>query len=213
MTDKPYSKRELDGKFKVFLDKFLEFEKDMRESNSRIETAVGITNGRVKELELARARGEGFSKAMAIFGAAAWTVGGGGGNSSGFGAGTGGSGGGANGGVDANAGGNATANTGGGGGGGGFNVGNGGNGGSGVVIIAFLEDGSTGVSTSSTGGTITSSGGYQIHTFNSSGTFTCVLVAAGPTNVKTWDGVTQSTGVKTYIGNALASTKSVNGVT
>ncbi len=37
--------------------------------------------------------------------------------------------------------------------------------------------------------------------------------AAGPTGVKTWDGVTQSTGIKTYMGVALASTKSVIGVT
>lgn len=35
----------------------------------------------------------------------------------------------------------------------------------------------------------------------------------GPTNVKTWDGVTQSSGVKTYEGVAIASVKSVIGVT
>lgn len=39
------------------------------------------------------------------------------------------------------------------------------------------------------------------------------FVTAGPTNVKTWDGVTQSTGIKTYLDLALASVKSVNGVT
>lgn len=39
------------------------------------------------------------------------------------------------------------------------------------------------------------------------------LVASGPASVKTWDGVTQSTGVKTYLGVALASVKSVLGVT
>jgi hypothetical protein len=38
-------------------------------------------------------------------------------------------------------------------------------------------------------------------------------VPPGPTNVKTWDGVTQSTGIKTYEGVALASVKSVEGVT
>lgn len=37
--------------------------------------------------------------------------------------------------------------------------------------------------------------------------------AVGPTNVKTWDGVTQSTGIKTYEGVALANVKSVNGIT
>lgn len=36
--------------------------------------------------------------------------------------------------------------------------------------------------------------------------------ASGPANVKTWDGVTQSTGIKTYNGVALASTKTVIGV-
>jgi len=56
----------------------------------------------------------------------------------------------------------------------------GGNGGSGIVVISFPEDGSTGVSTSSTGGTITSSGGNQIHTFTSDGTWT--MVAYVPSN-------------------------------
>lgn len=37
--------------------------------------------------------------------------------------------------------------------------------------------------------------------------------AAGPTTVKTWDGVTQSTGIKTYFGVTLANVKSVNGAT
>jgi hypothetical protein len=57
---------------------------------------------------------------------------------------------------------NGTANTGGGGGGGGTP---GGNGGSGVVIIAYLG------SQRGTGGTVTTSGGYTIHTFTSSGTY------------------------------------------
>lgn len=36
--------------------------------------------------------------------------------------------------------------------------------------------------------------------------------ASGPTNVKTWDGVTQSTGIKTYMGVTLANTKTVDGI-
>jgi hypothetical protein len=44
--------------------------------------------------------------------------------------------------------------------------GSGGNGGKGVVIIRYLG------AQAATGGTITSSGGYTIHTFNDSGTFT-----------------------------------------
>lgn len=39
------------------------------------------------------------------------------------------------------------------------------------------------------------------------------VAPSGPTNVKTWDGVTQSTGIKTYEGVAVASVKSVNGIT
>ena len=80
--------------------------------------------------------------------------------------GVGGSGGGGNGGNGGN-GSNGTANTGGGGGGGGQVSGTtGGTGGSGVVIIRYLG------SQRGSGGTVTSSGGYTIHTFTSSGTFT-----------------------------------------
>jgi RHS repeat-associated protein len=86
----------------------------------------------------------------------------------------GGSGGGGNG----NFGGGVTSgatNTGGGGGGGGTTFGgNGGAGGSGIVVITYHTNGSDGISPSSTGGTITTSGGYTIHTFTSSGTFTAV---------------------------------------
>lgn len=61
-----------------------------------------------------------------------------------------------------------TTGTGGGGGGGGYNSGalGGGAGGSGIVIIRYLG------SQRATGGTITSTGGYTIHTFSSSSTFT-----------------------------------------
>lgn len=92
--------------------------------------------------------------------------GGGGGVRSG---GTAGSGvyGGGNGGVSA-AGSNATANTGGGGGGAGTDNFAGGNGGSGIVIIKYL----TSSVRTATGGTITTSGLYTIHTFTSTGTFT-----------------------------------------
>jgi hypothetical protein len=56
-------------------------------------------------------------------------------------------------------------NTGGGGGGGGSNNGGGSTGGSGVVIVRYPG------TPVATGGTITQSGGYTIHTFTSSGTF------------------------------------------
>lgn len=58
-----------------------------------------------------------------------------------------------------------TANTGG-GGGGSANISAGGNGGSGIVVISYLG------AQRGTGGTVTSSGGYTIHTFTSSGTYT-----------------------------------------
>jgi hypothetical protein len=59
-----------------------------------------------------------------------------------------------------------SANTGGGGGGGGGNNGDGGAGGSGIAIIRYSG------AQRGTGGTVTSSGGFTIHTFTSSGTFT-----------------------------------------
>lgn len=66
-----------------------------------------------------------------------------------------------------------TANTWGGGGWGGWSW-SGGNWWSGVVIISYASDGSDGVSTSSTGGSITNSGWQTIHTFTSNWTFTMV---------------------------------------
>ena len=63
-------------------------------------------------------------------------------------------------------GGNGGANSGGGGGGGTHAYSTGGNGGSGIVIVRYSG------SQKATGGTITSSGGFTIHTFTSSGTFT-----------------------------------------
>jgi hypothetical protein len=58
-----------------------------------------------------------------------------------------------------------TANTGGGGGGSANNFTAAAAGGSGIVIISYLG------SQRGTGGTVTSSGGYTIHTFTSSGTY------------------------------------------
>jgi len=92
--------------------------------------------------------------------------GGGGGTNQGTAAGTGGVGGGGNGGLasitDSTAG---SVNTGGGGGGGGSSVATGKSGGSGIVIVRYLG------TQRATGGTVTTSGGYTIHTFTSSGTF------------------------------------------
>ena len=83
-------------------------------------------------------------------------------------AGTGGSGGGGNGTNNDTTAASGTVNTGSGGGGGGNTAigGNGGAGGSGVVIFSYAG------SQRGTGGTVTSSGGYTIHTFTSSGTYT-----------------------------------------
>ena len=97
--------------------------------------------------------------------------GGGGGTTNGQPGGVGGSGGGGAGGPWGTQGVSATANTGGGGGGcGGYNTSvtfvNGGNGGSGIAVIRYAG------AQRGTGGTVTSSGGYTIHTFTSSGTYT-----------------------------------------
>jgi len=96
--------------------------------------------------------------------------GGGGGGGSGYAtAGSGGLGGGGNGAAFQNNGGSGTANRGGGGGSSGSASGvtvTGGSGGSGVIIISYQG------SQRGSGGTVTSSGGYTIHTFTSSGTYT-----------------------------------------
>lgn len=102
--------------------------------------------------------------------------GGGGGYSSG---GTAGTGGGGAGGANGNNGKSGTPNTGGGAGAG--YTGSGNAGGSGIVIIAYKTDGSDGVSTDSTGGTITTVGAYTIHTFTSNGTFTVSTSTSTPT--------------------------------
>ncbi len=121
--------------------------------------------------------GAGYTSS--ISGSSVCYAGGGGGASSGGSGGTVTCGGG----VGGAAGGNGSGGTNGKGGGGGGNA-NGGSsdGGNGVVIIAYPTDGSEGVSTSSTGGTITTSGGYQIHTFTSNGTFTVVAISTPPDN-------------------------------
>jgi hypothetical protein len=72
------------------------------------------------------------------------------------------------------AGANGTANTGGGGGGGprdGLILRAGGTGGSGIVIVRYLG------TPRAVGGTVTQSGGYTIHTFTSSGTFSAPFAA------------------------------------
>lgn len=110
----------------------------------------------------------------AISGTLKYYAGGGGGNGSAS-SGTGGTGGGGNAGAGGNPGTPGTANTGGGGGGGGSYAG-----GSGVVIVRYL----TGTLVA-TGGTITTAGGYTVHTFTASGTFvvTTVVMTAAPTTV------------------------------
>ncbi len=64
----------------------------------------------------------------------------------------------------------------------------------GIVVIAYPINGSTGVSTDSTGGTITQSGGYQIHTFTTDGTFVMSPFVL-------------STGVFTLTGNSINASK------
>lgn len=106
----------------------------------------------------------GIGVSSSISGASVY-YGGGGGGAGTFNNGAGGLGGGGAG-TTFGAGVNGTSNTGGGGGGSHNSGGIGGSGGSGIVIISYLG------SQRGTGGTVTSSGGYTIHTFTSSGTFT-----------------------------------------
>lgn len=121
--------------------------------------------------------GDGYSSAIS----GATTAYGGGGGGGGYGpggqlGGAGGSGGGGLGGTVANGAGVAgTANTGGGGGGGGGGgTGGGGQGGSGVVIVRYQT---AAAKTLGTGGTITTSGSYTIHTFTADGTFVAPTAA------------------------------------
>jgi hypothetical protein len=107
----------------------------------------------------------GIGTQSSLSGSAVYYAGGGGGST--YNGGTPGSGG--NGGGGAGSGGNgtsATVNSGGGGGGAERTApATGGNGGSGIVIITYIGN------QRGTGGTITSSGGYTVHSFTSSGTF------------------------------------------
>lgn len=62
-NDKPYSNREIREKWH-----------DITDGLQKILIQTQTTNGRVKDLELSRARQEGFNKALAIFAAAAWAL-------------------------------------------------------------------------------------------------------------------------------------------
>jgi hypothetical protein len=112
----------------------------------------------------------GAGTASSISGSSVTYAGGGGGGGYPNNGGAGGAGGGGAGGNPTNGVGTAgTANTGGGGGGGGGGAapgGNGGAGGSGIVVIKYIG------AQRGSGGTVTSAGGYTIHTFTSSGTYT-----------------------------------------
>ena len=104
----------------------------------------------------------GAGTANSISGVSVTYAGGGGGGCESPGTpGTGGAGGGGNGGQGTPQ--NGTANTGGGAGGSGNAQGS--TGGSGIVIVRYLG------AQKATGGTVTSAGGYTIHTFTASGTF------------------------------------------
>lgn len=114
-----------------------------------------------------------------ISGSTIFYGGGGGGASSGGSGGVGGLGGGGNGGSGGGNGGSGSTSSGRAGGGGGGSAGGGSTSGArGTVIIAYKTDGSDGVSTDSTGGTITTSGDYTIHTYTTTGASTFDAVEA-----------------------------------
>lgn len=131
--------------------------------------------------------GGGAGTANSISGASVTYAGGGGGGCHNGGTpGAGGAGGGGVGDDGTGAGGNGTANTGGGGGGGGISgggsEGNGGAGGSGIVIISAPQGAIT-----ATGGVHTTSGGMDIWTFTTSGTWTPTIIND---DADTWTQVT-----------------------
>jgi len=68
-----------------------------------------------------------------------------------------------------------TANTGGGGGGARFTDPQGGAGGSGIVIFRYLTADAASAGISVSGGTVTTSGGYTIHSFTSTGSTTVTV--------------------------------------
>ncbi len=136
----------------------------------------------------------GSGVSSSITGSSVTRAGGGGGAGS-SGSGSGGSGGGGAGGSGGT---NGTANTGG-GGGGSYSSTAGGDGGSGIVIVKYLG------SAVFTGGTITTSGGYTIHSFTSSGTL-------APTTEANWEAVADSGTVFIAAGNDGRVARSSNGV-
>lgn len=85
-----------------------------------------------------------------------------------------------------------------------------------TVVRTQPEVSLTGTFLADTGSAQTPAGTDTIAVTSSSQSFTTIMaafkpVAAGPTTVKTWDGITQSTGIKTYLTASLATTKTVNG--
>lgn len=137
------------------------------DGGTQVDTTAGAGGGGAGAIGSAGTVGNGgnggVGVASSINGTSTFRAGGGGGGGSVSG-GTGGNGGGAPGGNNTPA--NASANTGGGGGGGFSQPGSAG--GSGIVIVRYLG------AQRATGGTVTSSGGYTIHTFTTSGTFALV---------------------------------------
>lgn len=102
-----------------------------------------------------------------------------------------------------------TTNTPGSGGGGGGSNGAGGTGAAGkagTVIIRYATDGSDGITTDSTGGTITTDGDDTIHTFTSSGTFTAV------TGVKREDATTNNNDLSDINSVSSSTTSPQEGV-
>lgn len=86
-------------------------------------------------------------------------------------------------------------------------------------VTARTGDGTQGVLGDSNG-TITQGAPYSMSYTIASALRQLMIVgslnpvpAVGPALVKTFDGVTQSTGIKTYMGVTTATTKSVNGIT
>jgi len=72
--DAPYTNRELREKWHDLANSISTLSIEMSNGFTEVKAKQDTTNGRVKELELKRAEQGGFSKAVSIFGAAAWAI-------------------------------------------------------------------------------------------------------------------------------------------
>lgn len=72
--DIPYSPREIREKWNDIANSLSLISVNVSTGFIEMKAKQDTTNGRVKDLEISRARNDGFNRAFAISGAAAWTI-------------------------------------------------------------------------------------------------------------------------------------------